>query len=61
MAVKETRSCDICGKEDEKILTLTFFDNELDKVVNVTDLCEDHFNRIRSYLRHNCPKVSDIK
>ncbi|HLD91315.1 MAG TPA: hypothetical protein VI911_09920 [Patescibacteria group bacterium] len=59
MAVEERRSCDICGTYS-KTITVTMYDNEYHKVVNTTDLCEAHFNLLRSYLRHGCPQVSRL-
>lgn len=59
MAKTETRTCDICGTTG-KMITMTLYDNEYQKEVNVSDLCEEHFNLIRSYIRHGCPKVSQL-
>lgn len=58
MAKKETYTCDFCLKPG--LFSLVITDRDQKKEVKNTDLCEDHFNRIRSYIRHGCPKVSDL-
>jgi hypothetical protein len=55
-----TRMCDICQEELENSITLTIFDHATQRNLNEIDLCEKHYNLLRSYLRHGCPKVSDI-
>jgi hypothetical protein len=58
MAKKEIYTCDFC--ELPGTHTLTIKDREHNTEVKVTDLCLDHFNRLRSYIRHGCPKVSHL-
>jgi len=56
MAKKETYTCDFCSGPG--IFTLTITDRDLKKEIKTTDLCNDHFNRRRSYIRKGCPKIS---
>ena len=58
MAKKETYTCDFCNKPG--LFSLVITDRDLKKEVKATDLCEDHFNRLRSYIRHELPPVSKI-
>ena len=54
----DTFNCDVCGNPAK--ITMTLYDNEYKKEVSVTDLCETHFNLIRSFIRHGCPPVSKL-
>lgn len=56
MAKKEVYTCDFC--EGPGVFTLTISDRDLKKEIKTTDLCNDHFSRIRSYIRKGCPKVT---
>ena len=56
---EETIKCDFCG-EQGKTLTLTIIDNELKEIVNKTDMCEKHFNLLRSYIRHGMPSFKSL-
>ena len=58
MSKNETYTCDFCSKPG--LFSLVITDRDLKKEIKSTDLCEDHFNRIRSYIRHECPPLSSI-
>lgn len=58
MAKKETYTCDFCENRGQFSLVIT--DRDLKKEIKNTDLCEIHFNLIRSYIRHGCPKISNL-
>ena len=58
MATKEVITCDICGQPAS--ITMTINDRNFEKEVKKSDFCNNHFNRIRSYIRHECPPVSEL-
>ena len=58
MAKVETRTCDICNAPAKIIMSL--YDTEFQKEINVSDICELHFNLIRSYIRHSCPPITKL-
>ena len=54
-----SRMCDICQEELENSITLTIFDHATQRKLNEIDLCEKHYNLLRSYLRHGCLPITD--
>lgn len=58
MSKVEEYKCDLCG--EVATMEFTIVDRVYQKVVKRTDLCQNHFKRIQSYIRNGCPLVSDI-
>ena len=57
----KTYTCDICGATGEGgFSTLRIVNENLD-VDRSDDICTDCFNRLRVYIRHGMPKISEIK
>lgn len=53
--------CDICGAQGSSgFHTMVLIDNNKDEK-RVDDICTECFNRLRVYIRHGMPKMSEIK
>lgn len=57
MAKQEIYTCDFC--ESKAKFTLTLIDRDLNNKVKETDLCYDHFNRLRVYINKGLPLVKN--